>query len=383
MGQSPTTRLTPEIVRGVCERTGSSAVLEGSIAPVANQYVLGLTARTCRDGKVLDQEQVQVANKEGVLRALSAVAGRSRKRVGESLNTIQEHNTPLDEATTPSLAALEAYSTGWKLHRTTGTMAALPFLERAVEIDPNFALAHATLGRLYANIDEFERSAESATRAWQLRDHASDPERFFISATYQILATGNLEQARQTCEAWARAYPRDALPLTMLAGFPNKASGRYEQAIASAQQATELNPDVAIAYYNLAVNNFYLGRIEEAENTVRRATERGLEIDEYLMLEYDIAFLKNDKTAMDRAADRARERSGGEAWIANRQASTLAYSGHLRQAKALPALGGSRHAAGIARESGPVGCRGIIARSIVRQRTRCRGGSECRAQAFK
>lgn len=335
MGQSPNTRLTTEIARGICERTGSAAVLEGSIALIGSQYVVGLTATTCRDGRMLDQEQVQAANKEEVLSALSQVASRFRKRIGESLNTIQEHNTPLDEATTPSLEALEAYSTGWQLHRTTGTMAALPFLQRAVEIDPNFALAHATLGREYANIDEFDRAAESSARGWQLQNHASDPEKFFIAATYQILATGNLEQARQTCEAWAHAYPRDATPRTMLAGFPNKASGRYEQAIAWAQQATELNPDFAIAYYNLAVNNFYLGRIEEAENTLRRAAGRGLQIDEYLMLEYDIAFLKNDKTGMQKAADLARERSGGEAWIANREANTLAYSGQLHQAKAL------------------------------------------------
>ncbi|HLY40190.1 MAG TPA: winged helix-turn-helix domain-containing protein [Terracidiphilus sp.] len=335
MGQSPDTRLTGEIARGICERTGSAAVLEGSIAPIGSQYVVGLKATACRDGKVLDLEQVQAANKEEVLSALSHVARRFRKRVGESLNTIQEHDTPLDEATTPSLEALEAYSAGWKLHRTTGTMAALPLLKRAVEIDPNFAIAHATLGREYANIEEFDHAAESTSRGWQLRDHASDPEKFFIAATYQILATGNLELARQTCEAWARAYPRDATPRTMLAGFPNKASGRYEQAIAWAQQAVELNPDFAIAYYNLAVDNFYMGRIEEAENTLRRAAGRALQIDEYLMLEYDIAFLKNDKTAMDQVVGRARERSGAEAWIANRQASTLGYLGQMRQARVL------------------------------------------------
>jgi DNA-binding winged helix-turn-helix (wHTH) protein/tetratricopeptide (TPR) repeat protein len=335
MGQSPTTRLTAQVARGVCERTGSAAILEGSIATVGSQYVLGLTATACRDGKVLDSEQVQAANKEDVLRALSQAASRFRKRVGESLSTIQEHNTSLDEATTPSLEALEAYSTGWKLHRTMGATASLPFLERAVEIDPNFALAHATLGREYADVDEFDRAAASTTRGWQLRDHASDPEKFYISATYQILAIGNLELARQTCEAWARAYPRDATPRTMLAGFPNKASGRYEQAIQWAQQAVELNPDFAIGYYNLAVDNFYLGRIDEAENTLRRATGRGLQIDEYLMLQYDIAFLKNDTAGMDRVATRARERSGGEGWIANRQADTLAYSGRLRQARVL------------------------------------------------
>ena len=335
MGHSANTKLTSEVARGICERTGSAAVLEGSIAPLGNQYVLELQAKNCRNGEVLDQEQIQAAKKEDVLNALDQMAIRFRKRVGESLATIQERNTPLAEATTPSLEALEAYNTGWKLHTTTGSVAALPFLKRAVEIDPRFALAHSTLGREYANLDEFGLSLESTTRAWRLRERASDREKFFIDANYQILATGNLEQARQTCEAWARAYPRDAVARTMLSGLPNKAAARYEQAIASARQATELDPDFAIAYYNLAVNNAYLGRFDEAENALRRAAGRGLEIDEYLMLYYDLAFLKGDIADMAQAATRARDRSGAETWIADKEASALAYSGHLRQARVL------------------------------------------------
>ena len=178
MGQRADARLTPELARGVCERTGSAAILEGSIAPLGSQYVVTLQARSCRTGEVLDQEQVQAAKKEDVLSALGQIASRFRNRVGESLTTIQEHNTPLAEATTPSLEALEAYSAGWKLHTTNGAMAALPLLKRAVEIDPNFALAQATLGREYADLDESDLSAASTTRAWQLRDHASDQEKF-------------------------------------------------------------------------------------------------------------------------------------------------------------------------------------------------------------
>ena len=190
MGQRADARLTPELARGVCERTGSAAILEGSIAPLGSQYVLTLQAKSCRTGEVLDQEQVQAARKEDVLSALGQIASRFRNRVGESLTTIQEHNTPLAEATTPSLEALEAYSAGWKLHTANGAMAALPLLKRAVEIDPNFALAQATLGREYADLDESDLSAESTTKAWQLRDHASDREKFFITATYEGLGHG-------------------------------------------------------------------------------------------------------------------------------------------------------------------------------------------------
>jgi eukaryotic-like serine/threonine-protein kinase len=335
MGQRADARLTPELARGVCERTGSTAILEGSIAPLGSQYVITLQAKSCRTGEVLDQEQSQAAKKEDVLSALGQIAGRFRNRVGESLTTIQEHNMPLAEATTPSLEALEAYSAGWKLHTANGAMAALPLLKRAVEIDPNFALAQATMGREYADLDESDLSAASTTKAWQLREHASDRERFYITATYEGLATGNLERARQNDEAWAQTYPRDPVPHSMLAGFPNKAAGRYELAIVEARKATELDPDFAIGYYNLGVNHVYLNRLEEAENVLRRAAARGLEIDEFIMLEHDIAFLKGDQQALERAAARARERSGGDTWISNKEAYALAYQGRLNEARGL------------------------------------------------
>jgi DNA-binding winged helix-turn-helix (wHTH) protein/tetratricopeptide (TPR) repeat protein len=335
MGHTPGARVTAELARDVCERTGSAAVLEGSIAPLGSQYVLDLQAKSCRTGEVLDHEQAQAAKKEDVLNALSQIAVRFRKRVGESLTTIQEHNTPLADATTSSLEALEAYSAGWKLHTTSGAMAALPLVRQAVELDPNFALAHATLGRQYADLEESDLSAASTTRAWQLKDRTSDREKFFIAANYEILATGNVEQARQVCEAWAHMYPREALPHIMLSGYPNKAAGRYEQAIAEARKAIERDPDFAMAYFNLGVNNVYLNRPEEAENTLRRAVGRGLDIDEFSMLQHDIAFLKGDLAGMERQATQARERSGGDAWISNKEAFALAYSGHLQQARIL------------------------------------------------
>jgi DNA-binding winged helix-turn-helix (wHTH) protein/tetratricopeptide (TPR) repeat protein len=335
MGQQNGAKLTPELARAVCERTGSAAVLEGSIVPLGSQYVVELQAKSCKTGEVLDREQAQAARKEDVLNALGQIASRFRGKVGESLGTIQEHNTPLAEATTPSLEALEAYSEGWKLHTSSGALAGLPFVRHAVEIDPNFALAYSTLGREYADLDEPSLSAESTTRAWQLRDRASDPEKFVIAANYQILATGNLEEARETCEAWAHTYPRDALPHVMLSGNTNKAAARYEEAIAQGRKAIELDPDFAIAYFNIAVNNVYLDRLDEAENALGRAAGRGLEIDEFIMLEHDIAFLKGDSAGMARVAARARERSGGETWISNKESFASAYSGHLQQARIL------------------------------------------------
>jgi len=335
MGMSADAKLTPELARGICERTGSAAVLEGSIASLGSQYVLGLRAKRCRSGEILDEEMAQSARKEDVLNALSQIASRFRRRVGESLATIDQHDIPLAEATTPSLEALEAYSTAWKSHFQSGGTAALPLFKRATEIDPNFAMAHAALGRVYADIDQSDLSAQSTTRAWELRDRTSDPEKFFITAGYQTLVTGNLEEARQTLEAWAQTYPRDAIPRTQLAGYVNKVAGNWEKAAAEAERATELDPDFAFGYFNLAVNNVYLGRLDEAENALRRAAGRNLEMDEYIGLAYQIAFLRGDDAGMARAAARARERLGGESWISNEEAFALAYSGHLKQARSM------------------------------------------------
>jgi len=335
MGRSADARLTPEVASEICERTGSAAVLEGSIATLGSQYVLGLRAKSCRTGDILDDELAQAAKKEDVLNALTQIARKFRTRVGESLSTIQRHDTPLAEATTPSLEALEAYSEAWRVHRTSGAATALPFFKRATEIDPNFAMAYASLGRMYADLDESDLAAESLMRAWEFRAHTSEPENFFITANYEMLVTGNLERARQICESWARTYPRESLPHTFLSGYISKSAGQYEKAAAEATRAIELDPDFAIAYFNLAVNDVYLDRLEEAEHALRRAAGRGLEIDEFIGLSYDIGFLKGDREEMERQAARARERSGGEIWISDQEAFTLAYLGRLQSARNL------------------------------------------------
>ncbi len=332
MGQPADTRLTAEVAREVCERTGSSAILEGSIGSLGSQYVLSLSATNCRTGDVLDKEQVQAARKEDVLNALSEMARKFRSRVGESLTMIEKYDTPLAEATTPSLDALKAYSAGWKTVRSGGATAALPLFKRAVEIDPNFAMAYEWLGRMYADLDESDLSVENTTKAWQLRERTSERERFWITAAYELLVTGNLEKAQETSELWARSYPRDVLAHAMLSGYINKGRGRYEEALTEARRANELDPDFAIMHYNIAVNQAYLNRLVESEETLRRAHARGLEIDEFVMLDYDLAFLRGDEAGMEREAARARRRPGAENWISNREAFALAYAGQLHEA---------------------------------------------------
>lgn len=335
MGRSADSRLTPEIAREICQRTGSAVILEGSIAQLGSQYVIALRAQNCSSGDILANEQVQAGKKEDVLNALTEMASKFRMRVGESISTVEQHDMPLAEATTSSLEALQAYSTGWKVLPSSGAMAALPFFNRATEIDSNFAMAHASLGRVYADLDESDRAAENISKAWSLRDRSSDQEKFFISAAYETLVTGNLEQAQQTCEAWTRTYPREPKAHLMLAGMVHKTRGQYENAIAEARKTIALDPDFAIGYYSLAVNQSYLDRMDDAAQTILRGTARGLGIDEYVMLNYDLAFLRNDRAAMDHAVVQALSRSGGESWIFNKEAFVLAASGHVRQARSM------------------------------------------------
>jgi eukaryotic-like serine/threonine-protein kinase len=335
MSQPPDAQVTPGLAREICERTGSLAVLEGSIASLGSQYVVGLRAKNCRTGEVLANEQLQVTRKEDVLNAVSQIANRFRSGIGESAASVTKYDTPLDEATTRSLEALKAYSAAWKVHYSHGAADALPLFKHATEIDPEFAMAHAALGRIYADLDLSDLSAASVKRAWDLRDRTSDRERFFIASNYAILVTGNLEEARQTNEAWAQTYPRDALPHAMLSGIVNKARGRYEKAAAEAQKAIELEPNFGIGYYNLAVNELYLNRPEKAEDTLQQAANRGLKVEEFLMLAYDIAFLKEDSAGLKQIAVRARAGTGPVSWMSNKEAFALAYSGRLRQAKSM------------------------------------------------
>ena len=333
MGISADAKLTPETARQVCTRTGSAAVLEGSIANLGSQYALSLTAKSCSNGETLAHEVAQAGRKEEVLNVLSLMASRFRKRVGESLEMIDQHNTPLAEATTPSLEALEAYTAGWKVQFANGASASMPFFKRAVEIDPNFAMAHAALGRMYQDLEESDLSAESLTRAWQLRDRTSEREKFFITANYQALVTGNLEEARQTCETWARVYSHDPIPTTLLSGYINRVAGRYEVALDWARKSIAIDPDFGISYYNLGSDSMSLNRLGEAENAVRLAEGRGLEWDEFLMLSYDLAFLNDDRAGMKHISARARERTNGEGWVSNKEAFALAYQGRVREAR--------------------------------------------------
>jgi predicted Ser/Thr protein kinase len=337
MNQPADARLTPELAQGVCARTASAAVLEGSIAALGSQYVLGLRATDCTIGDILADEQAQVARKEDVLNMLSQMATRFRTRIGESLATIEKHSMPLEEATTPSLEALKAYSAGSKFV-SAGWPKRLPLFERAVAIDPEFAIAHAQVGFGLSTLGELARGRESLRKAYQLRDRASDVERFLIETLYDRDVTGNLERERRTLETWAETYPRDPLPHGLLSGLALTSTGQNELAIAEADKAIALDSDLSPPYAMKAFNQVLLNRRDDALSTLRRAIERRLESSELSLVPYFVAFLKDDGEELSRATAAARKNPSLEDAIPHLEALALARSGRLQDARRISAV---------------------------------------------
>jgi serine/threonine protein kinase/Tfp pilus assembly protein PilF len=336
MARPKDARLTPEIAREICERTGSAAILDGSITSLGSQYVLGLRAKTCDTGNILDQEQAQAARREDVLNTLSQIARKFRTRVGESLATVEKHSAPLWEAKTSSLEALKAFTTGHKVRFSAGPAATIPFYRRAVEIDPQFAMAWANLGIEYSVIGESVLSAESTTKARQLRDRASDREKFFIDFLYDRQVTGNLEKAYQTLELWLQTYPRGdepPSPYDLLGGMSTQGTGRFERAIEISRRFVATRPDVAFGYGSLAPSYFFVDRFPEAESILQQASEHKLEIPRHWVTRYNIALLKGDKDQMDRMLALAKGKHGAEHMMAHAEALALARSGQLRAAR--------------------------------------------------
>ncbi len=332
MNQPAEARLTPEVARGVCVRTGSAAVLEGSIATLGSQYVLGLRATQCTTGDVLADEQAQAARKEEVLNTLSQIATRFRTRVGESLATIEKHSTPLAAATTPSLEALQAFSAGHDLADFSWDRR-LPHYQRAIAIDPEFALAHAQVGFGYSTLGESALGRQSLQKAYELRHRASDVERLNIETLYDRDVTGNLERERRTLETWAESYPRDARARSLMAGLALTSTGQHELAIAKSEETLALDPDSTPTYGSKAFNELFLNRLDDALLTVRRAAERKLQSPDLRLIPYAVAFLKGDDEELERTGTAARNSRGLDDLIPQLEALALARSGRLQDAR--------------------------------------------------
>jgi eukaryotic-like serine/threonine-protein kinase len=334
MGQPTDAKLTPEIAREICERTASAAVLNGSIASLGSEYVLGLRAVDCRSGRVLDEEQGQATRKEGVLNALNQIAIRFRTRVGESLVSVEKYDTPLVDATTPSLEALKAYSLGQKKMGTGGDTVARPFFRRAVELDPNFAMAYAYMATTYTNHGEPKLAGENIRKAYELRGKVSERERFYIESHYYWSGTGELEKAAAVLEQWQQTYPGNYSPYVTLAAT-YRWLGNPEKSLEQAREAMRLEPNYSLTYFNLSADYLILNRLDDAEAVLKQAKERKLEYDWTPRQRYRLAFLKGDTAGMAQVISDAMGKPGKEDIILAAQADTEAWYGRLKNAREL------------------------------------------------
>jgi tetratricopeptide (TPR) repeat protein len=285
---------------------------------------------------VIHRQQVPVARKEDVIGAITHVAAKFRAAAGESLATVERYATPLEEAATPSLEALKAYSLAGKARNSQGHLKALPLYQRAVEIDPEFASAHAWLGRMYAGIGEFTLGLESTEKAWRYRQRASDHERFYIDFSYYRVVKGDLEKSAQICEMWSQSYPRDFQPHAILAGSTSVKLGKFDRAIEEGQKAIAMDPDVALVWANVIAANVLLDRFAEAKTTLQKAAERKFTIPELLVLRYAIAFLENDEQELARLRDNGYQRSPT---FCEQEAHVEAYTGKVGRARVLSGRG--------------------------------------------
>jgi len=323
MGRRQDERLTKDLARDLCQRVGSKAILSGSISSLGTHYVIGLTALNCASGDVLGSEQVEADSREHVLKALGESAMQMRKKLGESLATIQRYDAPLEQATTTSLEALKAYTLGLNTVDTKGKRAAIPFFRQAVEVDSTFAMAYARLGAL---TNPSPSSVENVRKAYELRGKVTEWERLYIEAHYHRDVTGNLDAAAAIWEMMRQTYPRAVEPHTNL-GIYYARLGNYEKALEEAQEAVRLYPNDQDNCAVLAWLYMYLNRLPEAEAVFKQAEARNLESEGLLRGRYQLAFLKGDKREMERLAGTSSEKE--------LQGWAEAYHGKLRRAQEL------------------------------------------------
>jgi eukaryotic-like serine/threonine-protein kinase len=333
MGQKPDAKLTPEIARELCQRTASAAVLDGAIAQIGTPYLLTVKAVNCSNGETLASTETQASDKNHVLDALGKTASEMRRKLGESLSTVQSFDTPLEQATTPSLEALKAFDSAVKVHATGGDEVAIPLYKHAIELDPNFALAYSWLQIAYTDIGEPSVAASYAQKAYDLRNHASEAEKYFIMSRYYKAVTGNMEKAEQVCLLWIQAYPRMAMPHTHLSGSIYPMTGQYEKGIEHGKEAIRLSPNFSPSYALPIFDYIALNRLDDAKATYQQALERKLKNPFFALSLYQIAFLQNDRVGMEQQVASSAGKPGIEDTLMANEADTAAFYGRLKKAR--------------------------------------------------
>ena len=348
------TKLTPDVAQELCQRSGSKAYIAGSIASLGGEYVMGLKAVNCQNGDILAQEQLTAGGKETVLNAIGKAATKLRGELGESLASVQKLDVPLEQATTSSLEALQAYSHGLNALRGKGVQPALPYFQRAIEIDPNFAAAYRSLGDSYSFLSETGRAREYLSKSFALRGHATEREKLYITADYYASVTGQLDRATETYQTLVDSYPRDLEAYAFLANL-YASLGSYDKAMESVRQAQRLSPDAVYLYEQLADFALALGRPEEARQAIHQALERKLDDDPIHESLYMIAFLAGDPAAMAVQQQWLDSKAESEQYGLALAADSEAYVGHLEQARQLTLRAVNSAVRTDANESGALG----------------------------
>jgi tetratricopeptide (TPR) repeat protein len=330
MGRSADDRVTKEVAREICQRQGLKAFLAGSITNLGTSYVITLEAINGQSGEEIAREQVEAESKEQVLKALTQAASKLRQKLGESLSSIQKFDAPL-ELTTSSLEALKAYSLGYEQSSRGRFLESIPFSKRAIELDPNFAYAYASLAVQYNNTNQPKLAAEYAEKAFALRDRVSELEKLRISYFYHSFVTGETDKSIEVLELYKRTYPRDwRAPLSLSDAYLR--TGQFERAAAEAREGLRLNPNTAVGYLNLEQAFIGLSRFADAKEVVEQALRQNLDATDFHTLLYQVAFVGGDTAAMQQQLDWSRGKPDeyvGLDW----QTQTAAFSGHWRRSQ--------------------------------------------------
>ena len=333
MSKPSDTRLTPEVAQEVCQRTNSAAVLHGSIAQIGSQYSLVLNAVSCAAGEFLASTKAEAPDKNHVLDALNDAASSMRSKLGESLSTVQKFDTPVEQATTPSLEALQKYSLARKIQLGQGDNAgAVSFYQRAIALDPNFAMAYAALGACYYNLGETSLAAQNTTKSYELRERVSEAERFGIESRYQHFVTRDLEKARQSYDVWAQTYPRNYIPPNNL-GVIYDSLGQFSKSIEEYGKALKIEPSSGLTYANLVGSYLFLNRLQDAAATAAEAQSKKLDSPALRLNLYRLAFLQSDTSGMAQQLVWSAGKPGVENAMLRLEADTAAYAGHLGKAR--------------------------------------------------
>jgi eukaryotic-like serine/threonine-protein kinase len=335
MTQPKDARLTSELARDICQRTASAATIEGSISSLGSEYVVGLKAVNCHSGELLAQEQVTASSKEQVLKALGEAATKLREKLGESLASVQKYDAPAESVTTPSLEALQAYTLGFQAMTVKNDFpAAVPFFQRAISLDPNFAMAYARLGTSYSGLGQNLLAAENQRRAYELRERVSEREKFYIASHYEQFGVGNLEAARRAYELWAQTYPRDYVPVVNL-GVIYLQLGEYDKNLAANQESFKLNPGSGLSYGNLVGGYLSVNRLDEAKATAQEAQAHHLDSPNIHLNLYVVDFLQHDAAGMEREAAAIMGKPGFEDLMLDNESATAGYTGQFAKKREL------------------------------------------------